>query len=59
MGRVLPTGGGGSIVMASVLPSTKKQVMAVAKLGKGVLQITAPPQPCKWGYVLINPWQEG
>ena len=47
VGGVLPTGGGGSMVMASVLPSTKKQVMAAAKSGKGVLQVTAPPQPCE------------
>ena len=47
VGGVLPTGGGGSMVMASVLPSTKKKVMAAAKSGKGVLQVTAPPQPCE------------
>ena len=57
VGGVLPTtatgggggaGGSGSMVMASVLPSSKSQVMAAAKSGKGVLQVTAPPQPCKY-----------
>jgi hypothetical protein len=54
VGGVLPTtaarggvGGSGSVVTASVLPSNKSQVMAAAKSGKGVLQVTAPPQPCK------------
>ena len=43
-----PVGGGdGSMVMASVLPSSRSQVMAAAKSGKGVLQVIAPPQPCK------------
>ena len=39
------------MVMASVLSSTKKQVMAAAKSGKGVLQVTAPPQPCECVHV--------
>ena len=50
VGGVLPAtataggGGSGSMVMASVLPSSNKcQVMAAAKSGKGVLQVTAPP----------------
>ena len=53
VGGVLPTmttaggGGSGSVVMASVLPPSKSQVMAAAKSGKGVLQVTAPPQPCE------------
>ena len=55
VGGVLPAtatagggGGSGSVVMASVLPSSSKsQVMAAAKSGKGVLQVTAPPQPCE------------
>ena len=49
VGSVLPStaGGGGSMVMASVLPSNKSQVVAAAKSGKGVLQVTAPAQPCK------------
>ena len=53
VGGVLPAtataggGGSGSVVMASVLPSSKSQVMAAAKSGKGVLQVTAPPQPCE------------
>ena len=53
VGGVLPTASGsGSMVMASVLPSSKSQVMAAAKSGKGVLQVTAPPQPCEY-YVLM------
>ena len=54
VGGVLPAmatagggGGSGSVVMASVLPSSRSQVMAAAKSGKGVLQVTAPPQPCE------------
>ena len=46
-GGVVATAGGTSVVVASVLPSSKKQVMAAAKSGKGTLQVTAPPQPCK------------
>ena len=42
-------GGSGSMVMASVLPSSNKcQVVAAAKSGEGVLQVTAPPQPCEY-----------
>ena len=37
----------GSVVLACVFPSSKKQVMAAAKSGEGVLQVTAPPQPCE------------
>ena len=54
VGGVLPTaGGGGSMVMASVLPSSKSQVMVAAKSGKGVLQVTAPPQPCEYVSLLL------
>ena len=38
---------GTSTVMPSVFPSGKKQIMAAAKSGKGVLHVTAPAQPCK------------
>ena len=48
-GGVLATAVGGTMVLASVFPSGgKKQVMAAAKSGKGVLQVTAPPQHCKF-----------
>ena len=47
-GGVLATAVGGTMVLASVFPSGgKKQVMAAAKSGKGVLQVTAPPQHCE------------
>ena len=38
---------GASTVIPSVFPSGKKQIMAAAKSGKGVLHVTAPAQPCK------------
>ena len=46
----------GSVVLASVFPSSKKQVMAAAKSGKGVLQVTAPPQPCECVCVCVWVW---
>ena len=52
VGGVTATAVGGSMVVASVVPSSKKQVMAAAKSGKGVLQVTAPPQPCKYMYTV-------
>ena len=52
IGGVTAAAVGGSMVVASVFPTAKKQVMTAAKSGKGVLQVTAPPQPCKYTYTM-------